>query len=82
MNNYNNKINNNNIYLYICLIIIYIIYIYILYIIYIYIIYCLYMYMYMLHDFLFFCLIYLITTIKYYVNLYFYKHTSNINSYF
>lgn len=36
----------------------------------------------MLHDFLFFCLIYLVTTIKYYVNLYFYKHTSNINSYF
>lgn len=76
MNNYNNKINNNNIYLYICLIIIYIIYIYILYIIYI----C--MCKDMLHDFLFFCLIYLITTIKYYVNLYFYKHTSNINSYF
>lgn len=40
------------------------------------------MYKDMLHDFLFFCLIYLITIIKYYVNLYFYKHTSNINSYF
>lgn len=56
MNNYNNKINNNNIYLYICLIIIYIIYIYILYIIYIYISYIVYTCMCkdMLHDFLFF----------------------------
>lgn len=51
MNNYNNKINNNNIYLYICLIIIYIIYT-----IYIFILYIIYICMYkdMLHDFLFF----------------------------